>query len=72
MDGINEAALAAREREEAEWENRPIIGYCAACGEPIRGKTERWEGDWYVDSPDGPIHWDDCWMNYGESLLKEG
>ena len=69
LDG-NLQALAEMEREEIEWENRPTVEICAFCGEPIKGRTERWEGDWFVDSPDGPVHWD-CWTKYGESLLKE-
>lgn len=68
---VNTVALARREKEEAEWESRPFVDWCIFCGEAIKGQTERYEGDWYVDSPDGPVHWD-CWEKYGESLLKEG
>ena len=71
MEGINEAALKAREREEAEYESRPIVGYCAHCYEPIRGKTERWEGDWYCEVDGDMIHLE-CIYDYFSKEAKEG
>ena len=70
LDG-NAVALAQREREEAEWEKRPVIAICAHCYLPIRGRTEKFEGDWFVETEDGPVHWD-CWDEYGSERIKEG
>lgn len=71
LTGINEAALTAREREEAELEKAmPIVGYCCQCEEPIRGHTDSLEGDYYIESEDGLVHWD-CWDAYGETKKKE-
>ena len=70
MEGINEAALREREREEAAYESRPVIGYCAYCNEPIRQGTERWEGDWYIDN-DGELVHLDCWDAYGREKARE-
>ena len=69
---VNTVALAQREREEAEWEKTmPKIGVCIHCYEPILGSTEAYEGDDYVETEDGPVHWD-CWDDYGRSIVKHG
>ena len=70
MLGVNEAALAARLKEEQEWESRPIFEICCQCGEPIRCSTERFMGDYYIETEDGCVH-EDCWTAYGESKLQE-
>ena len=71
MMGINEAALTVREREEERLiRSMPIKGICCQCEEPILGHTDSLEGDWYIETEDGLVHWD-CWDAYGKSLRKE-
>lgn len=69
--GINEAALADRIRREAQEEKMPVIANCIQCGRPIFEGTETLEGDDYVETEDGPVHWD-CWDDYGRSVMKHG
>ena len=69
--GVNEAAAAARERLEYEYDHVPSLGTCVYCGEPVRASTARWDGDEYVETDDGIVHWE-CWDEYGETLKKQG
>ena len=51
-------------------EERKILNYCAHCGEPIYMGSSKYEGDEYVDTLDGLIHYWECWSDYGYKKIK--
>lgn len=51
----------------SEWEEIQAnnIGVCIQCGQPIIKDTPTYEGDEYIETEDGLVHWE-CWREYGE------
>lgn len=48
-----------------------IFDYCIQCGEPIYAADDNAYGEDYVITPDGPVHLDDCLMDWGYRNRKE-
>lgn len=46
------------------------IGLCIQCGAPIYRANEAYDGEEYIETEDGPVHWD-CWRAYGWRKKKE-
>ena len=49
---------------------RPVFSRCIYCGKIIYSSAPGWDGDEYVDTPDGSVHWD-CWGDYGRKIRRE-
>lgn len=47
-----------------------VFGDCIQCGGPIFAANEDYDGEEYIETEDGPVHWD-CWFEYGKKQKKE-
>lgn len=63
-------ALDVERYYESQTDIRPIFGRCVHCGKIIHSEISGYDGDEYVATPDGPVHWD-CWFEYGLKTKKE-
>ena len=57
--------MARKHKAEPTWRDK-----CAHCGEPIYIEDDAHYGEYYIDTWDGPVHWE-CWTDYGAKLMKE-
>lgn len=60
-------------RDADQWASRPtppVAGICAYCHAPIYGRDLSHDGEEYINTIDGPVHWE-CWMQYGLERRKE-
>lgn len=59
-----------RDIEEERARNRRSIGECVQCYQPILARDEGYEGEEYVETEDGLVHWE-CWDAYGRDKKQE-
>ena len=62
--------LDAERYYESQTDTRPIFDRCIHCGRIIHSAMPGYDGDEYVETPDGPVHWD-CWDEYGRKMIRE-
>ena len=51
-------------------ETRLVYGYCIECNKPIYADDDNYYGDYIVEFPDGPMHYD-CAIQWCKSGRKE-
>lgn len=59
-----------RDAEDAQRDDRPIIGTCDECGGEIHGSAPGWHGDEIFESNEIKVHVD-CLMAWTKQFIKE-